>query len=165
MKHLLFLRHGKAERYSFEKQDFDRELTSRGIRNSEQISEILLHHKIVPEIIIASPSMRTKQTAEIFAGNIGFPINDIRFEPGLYDQVGVAEMVEILESIEDDKHVIMVVGHNPWISSITSSFTSGFFQDIPTTGLVALAFDVDSWKDVEVWKGKLDFYEYPKKYE
>ncbi len=165
MKYIHFLRHGKAEPYSFEKQDFIRDLTTRGEQNCQQISQILLRTQILPELIIASPANRTLQTAQLFAETLGFNKDQIITMDFLYDYVGVETITRILSTLNDAQNVLMLVGHNPWVSNMASAYTNDFFQDLPTTGLVCLSFEVDHWKDIEARSGKVHFFEYPKKYD
>lgn len=165
MKYIIFLRHGKAEKYAFDKVDYVRNLSSRGINNCELISDVLKKSKIIPDIIITSPANRTLQTAQIFAENLDYDPTQIVSRQSLYDYVGVGNIQDLLAEQDNSHSSLMIVGHNPWITNMASNFSKEFYREMPTTGLVVLAFDVDHWKEIEPKSGKLEFFEYPKKYE
>jgi phosphohistidine phosphatase len=55
-------------------------------------------------------------------------------------------------------------GHNPEITMLASEFVPVFAEHVPTAGCVAIDFDIDNWVDIESGKGKLRFFEYPKKH-
>ncbi len=165
MKYIIFLRHGKAEKYAFDKVDFVRNLSSRGINNCELISDVLKKSGIIPNVIITSPANRTLQTAQIFAENLGFNPAKIIARQNLYDYVGIGDIQNLLEEQNDQHSTLMIVGHNPWITNTASGFSKEFYREMPTTGMVVLAFDVHHWKEVEPKSGKLEIFEYPKKYE
>lgn len=165
MKYIIFLRHGKAEKYSFDKVDFARNLSSRGVNNCELISDVLKKSKIIPDVIISSPANRTLQTAQVFAENLQYDPAQIVTIKRLYDYVGVGDIQDILSEQNDALSTLMLVGHNPWITNVASSFSREFYREMPTTGMVVLAFDVNKWSEVDPKSGKLEFFEYPKKYE
>lgn len=164
MKYIIFLRHGKAESYSFDKEDFERNLSSRGTNNCELISDVLKRSNIIPDVIISSPANRTLQTAQIFAETLKYDPSQIITRKNLYDYVGVNDILSILNEQENSISSVMIVGHNPWITSVSSAMSKEFYREIPTTGLVVLAFDVKAWEQIEAKSGKLEFFEYPKKY-
>lgn len=164
MKYIIFLRHGKAESYSFDKEDFERNLSSRGINNCELISDILKRSHILPDTIISSPANRTLQSAQIFAETLNYDPSKIITRKNLYDYVGVNDILHILNVLDKSSSTLMIVGHNPWITSVSSSMSKEFYRELPTTGMVVLAFDVDHWEQIEAKSGKLEFFEYPKKY-
>lgn len=163
MKYLLLLRHGKAETYSFDKEDFERNLSTRGVNNCEQIAQVVKRNNILPEYIIASPANRTLQTAQIFAEELHYDSSKIVSYDFLYDHLGVSDFLELLKTIPDEVKTAMIVGHNPWITSLSSSMSKGFFHEIPTTGIICLAFDTKHWSKIEAQSGKLEFFEHPKK--
>ena len=44
---------------------------------------------------------------------------------------------------------IMIFGHNHAFTSITNIFGSTFIENLPTSGLVKINFDVNSWSDIK----------------
>lgn len=66
MKKLLLIRHAKAV-HDNAYDDFERPLRHRGIRDAQSMAEALLKEKIVPQVLVTSPAIRTLATADIFS--------------------------------------------------------------------------------------------------
>lgn len=62
---LLFLRHAEAE--PFASSDASRALTPKGLEQAEKVGKFLLRNGILPDLILASPVRRARETAEIVA--------------------------------------------------------------------------------------------------
>jgi phosphohistidine phosphatase len=57
-----------------------------------------------------------------------------------------------------------VFGHNPDLTYLATYLSSSVFDNVPTSGIVCIDFDVNNWKDIQKNPGKLRFFEFPKKY-
>ncbi len=66
MRRLFLIRHAKAEP-SVGRDDYERALTERGRDDARRVAEVLAARDMLPDILIHSGALRTKQTAEIFA--------------------------------------------------------------------------------------------------
>ena len=64
MARVTLIRHGKAERSKLGIQDFDRPLTSRGQINASAVGLFLASHRMLPQLVLVSPSARTRETYE-----------------------------------------------------------------------------------------------------
>jgi phosphohistidine phosphatase len=58
-----FLRHAQAEDEAG--SDFERRLTARGLEQAEKVGKFCLRHGLLPELVLHSPVLRARQTAEI----------------------------------------------------------------------------------------------------
>jgi phosphohistidine phosphatase len=115
---LVLLRHAKADRPSGV-PDSDRPLTERGHADAAAAGAWILANGLVPDLILCSPSRRTRQTwhsVAIALGGAGSPI--IRYEHDLYDG-GPQDAVAVIESAEKDAGTILLIGHNPAISQLS----------------------------------------------
>ena len=72
MKKLLLIRHAKAEK-DITVKDIDRPLKYIGIQDATFMAERLKERSLIPQILITSPALRTKTTAEIFADHLLLP--------------------------------------------------------------------------------------------
>ena len=111
--------------------------------------------------IISSDSIRTRETAKPFCKELGYDINTVKWVNALYACSG-KKLLEVIREIDDQYHNVIVIGHNPSITSVSNDLQKD--QSIPsvrTCGIVSITFDVKAWKDIEVGKGKLNFYIYP----
>lgn len=72
--------------------------------------------------------------------------------------------MNIIANLDEENESILILAHNPAISSCAAYLQKEIkFKDYPTAGIIAIDFDVDTWKEVPRSKGKILFYEYPKK--
>jgi len=136
MKTLLVLRHGHAEQlHKATPQDFDRALTERGreeaLKSGRKAASLL---RSTP-YILASEALRTRQTAETFAQELG-PIS-FHTAPHLY-RASVDDWLEELSALDDTVECVVFVGHNPAISDLCTRL-SGREVDLPTGGLRGFA--------------------------
>ncbi len=163
MKILYLARHAKSSWEYEDIDDFERPLNKRGKRDAPYISRILAEKHILPDLIISSPALRAYSTARIFSKNFNYPKNRIQTRELLYD--GRADgYFEVIHDTPDTYNSLMIFSHNPGITFLSNALSDKFIDNIPTAGVVGIELNVESWKDVEAEKGKLLFFEYPKKY-
>jgi phosphohistidine phosphatase len=109
---LLFLRHGIAEEARGDMHDFDRALTQEGRDEMDQIARGLRRLGVKPDIILSSPLIRARQTAEIVAPVLQVPVeiaNELQTGSSLED------MTKLLQRYPHD--TVMLVGHEPDFSA------------------------------------------------
>lgn len=157
MKKLLLVRHAKAvhdDSYS----DFERPLKHSGMRDTTIMAERIESTGYAPEILVASPSLRTLSTANILTEHLQLhrPIEDAR----IYDASQQA-LLTVVSEFSDDHQFIGLVGHNPGIAQLVHYFT-GQIRDVPPGAVVLLTFEFDSWKELTYDSGKLAWFSSPK---
>jgi len=160
MKKLYIIRHAKSSRSDETLEDFERPLNKRGKENAPMIGERLKEKGIMPDIIISSPAKRAKSTAEMIAKEIGYK-KKILFDENIYES-SVDELCKILTSINDKNSAVFLVGHNPSLNDLAYYYVH-HEVNIPTCGIVEIAFECDTWADIEPKNAKLLSFEYPKK--
>ena len=164
---LILFRHGKAVRGQPGERDFDRGLEPRGMTDSEKIGAFLTRHGLLPEKIIVSPAVRTRDTwarAALTCPEAPAPVQ----EPRLYD----AKADTILKIVKETAHAsqVLVVGHNPGLHELaTMLIASGdiesrerLSENLPTAGLVVIGFAADSWSKVHPRSGRLELFVVPR---
>ncbi len=156
MKRVIIVRHAKAVSYGYD-QDYDRTLTERGEEDARKISSELHQMKIHPDLIIASPAVRTSQTARIYADALGYPHNSIRFEKKLFSGKTSENFLKMLQELEDEKETVLVFGHNPSVYYYMHFLMRDFTDDVPTCSTVAIDFAVNSWHELKPNLGELSF--------
>jgi phosphohistidine phosphatase len=164
MKTIYFLRHAKSSWKDAELSDIDRPLNKRGRENAPLMGRHLRTLRVKPQLIIASPSKRTMTTALIVADRIGYEERNIKIDMELYG-ANVAQIARLLYHLDDNLKKVMLVGHNPSFTLIVDYFTGQPIDNMPTSGLVQIDFDVKSWQEITPKTGKLILFEYPKKIE
>ena len=130
---LLILRHGKAEAKG-RKRDFDRELVERGFDEARQAGKLLKKTGHLPDIVLTSPLVRAKQTAETFceAAGIDGPIIQPWLASGMHPETALSELKAF-----DEHRRVMIVGHEPDLSDLIAWICGGNV-DLPTGSLAAL---------------------------
>jgi phosphohistidine phosphatase len=113
----ILVRHAHADWPSFSGRDFDRPLTQRGQADAHTSACALRDAGLRPELVVASPALRTRQTAEILCAGLQLPPQALCFPDALYN-AGPALLEAELRKLQGDRKVVMVVAHNPGISEL-----------------------------------------------
>ena len=146
MKEIIFVRHAKSS-WEFDLPDNLRPLKSRGITDANLVAEEFLKYKFRPQKIFSSPATRARKTCEIFVGKSEFDFNDIEIIDDLYD-FGGSSVINFIKSLDESLDKIMIFGHNHAFTSIANSFGSEYIENVPTSGLFKLDFNVNSWSEL-----------------
>jgi len=115
MDRLILFRHGKAENESSSGEDFDRPLRKRGVRESAEMAQTLSRLGLVPDLVLISPSARTRETWAAAAS--AFPEAEIRLEAELY-HADAGAIRRVAKSAGEVHRAVMVVGHNPGLQEL-----------------------------------------------
>jgi phosphohistidine phosphatase len=119
---LVLLRHAKAanpERMA----DVDRPLTARGHADAAAVGAWLAAKGIRPGLVLCSPARRTRETWHGVRLALGGDAPSVQFDRSLYE-AGVGAMLELIRRVDADVEVILVVGHNPTVSSVSLTLDS-----------------------------------------
>jgi phosphohistidine phosphatase len=157
MKKLLLIRHAKATHESGY-VDFERPLTDKGFKQCELMASRLIAEGIKPEIIVASPALRTLSTANVFTQETGL-LKAIT-NKDIYD-ASEAALLKVIYNLPEEHNFIALVGHNPGISQVLY-YLSGAIKDVPPCSVAIIEFDADSWNELHEHAGKLTHYDTPK---
>jgi phosphohistidine phosphatase len=119
-----------------------------------------------PDGVISSPARRAFSTAKRICKVLGFNKEKIRTDRRLY-HADDEMMLSVLREVKSDLNVVMFFGHNPGLTDFVNSVAGEEMNidNVPTCGVVAFSFEVNSWSDVNWGTGKLLFFDYPKKHE
>ena len=111
---LILLRHGKAENSSVD-GDFSRALVEKGREQARRAGKLLKGADTVPEIVLTSPLLRARQTAEEFCEAAEMPGAVIQgwLACGMTPDLAIRE----LGAFRDFKRVA-IVGHEPDFSQL-----------------------------------------------
>ncbi len=157
MKKLLLIRHAKAEKETGAK-DIDRPLKYIGIQDAAFMADRVKENDLVPQLIVSSPALRTKTTAEIFADHFSLP--DPTLNKAIYE-ASLKSWLQVINQLPENFDSIAVVGHNPGVSQILYYLT-GEAREVHTCTVAAIEFDIEDWALVTNDSGKLIYYSSPK---
>ena len=119
---LYILRHGIAVERGTPgyKKDGDRPLTKEGEDKMRQIADAMRGMDLKFDLILSSPLVRAEQTANIVAGEVDEEVTFTHYlEPG-------GNALDLINEINDEKaHRVLLVGHEPDLSSLVSILISG----------------------------------------
>src|SRR4029434_8634311 len=77
MKTLFLIRHAKSSWDDAALSDKDRPLDDRGKRDAPKMGKRLAKRDVKPDLILSSPAVRARTTAEIIAKKLDYKRNDI----------------------------------------------------------------------------------------
>ncbi|UZR94490.1 SixA phosphatase family protein [Chondrinema litorale] len=163
MKTLYLVRHAKSSWKDDSLDDFERPLNKRGQRDAPFMGDKLKEQKIIPDLVISSPAKRAKSTAKIIAKKIGYDPDDIKWKKKIYDAF-TEDLLKIIRDQKKDIDSLMLVGHNPELTSLSNYLTDFRIYNIPTTGISCIRFYCDTWEEVQPKAGEQVFFDYPKRY-
>jgi phosphohistidine phosphatase len=143
MRDLILLRHAHAEPAAAGQADIDRPLSSEGRAEAEAAGLWLRDKGLVPDRVLCSPSLRTRETLEAVLAAIGYV--DQRLEDSMFD----AEPGTLAELADRHREVerLMLVGHNPGLEQLAAlmhSGQSGDYRGMPPGGIAVLRLPADA---------------------
>ena len=144
MKKLLIMRHAKSDWADGSKKDFDRPLNKRGEKAAPLVGKELKKRGLSLDLVISSPALRAKMTAEAVAENSGYN-KDIVWNESFYFGY-TSEIFQAIKDIDESVENVIIFGHNPTWSAI-SEMLSGNFTDMKTADVVVLEYS-GKWKDL-----------------
>ena len=163
MKTLILMRHAKSSWDQPALKDLERPLNARGERDAPLMGSFFSTWGLYPELLVSSPAVRARQTAVGVAGAISHPEQEIRIAPALYEQ-GVSGILSVVHALPETIHSVCLFGHNPDISETVGLLGGEPVTHLPTAALVSLIFAVDDWQAVMPGVGRINRFEYPKRY-
>ena len=162
MKELFLFRHAKSSWDDPDLADFDRPLNHRGKEDAPKMGERLRKMGILPDLIVASPAKRAKKTAKIVAEKLGYDEERIVWDERIYE-ASPQTLLYLVCQLPVEAKKVMIVGHNPGLTMLANILGDVAIDNIPTAGVVGIAFDAKKWDEACRMKGHTLFFEYPKK--
>ncbi len=167
MKRLYLLRHAAAGPTEKAADDRDRPLSARGRFECLAVTRYMHANSIRPAGVLSSTALRARETVAAIAGALG-PDVEPRFDSDLY-LAAPGTVLAAVQAAEDSLPSLLVVGHNPGLSSLALALIGAGPPDLkarlaaglPPAGLATLALDADTWRSAEVRAFTLEDYGIP----
>jgi phosphohistidine phosphatase len=142
MKRLIVVRHAKAtHKPGF--ADPDRPLTSRGRRDAKAAGQWLSGQRLLPGLVLCSPSLRTRQTWDRLAAELGTGQDiGVQYDSRLY-LADEDDTLDVIGETPDEVRTLLIIGHNPAMQQVASSLTGQGDLGFPTTAIAVV--DLGSW--------------------
>jgi len=144
---LHLIRHAKASGHSISGNDFDRELSEKGIRQATALGEFL-KNEIGSCTVSCSNAARTRQTLDIIGKQNEF--SDIKF----YNELYLCSKETYLEHLwqYSGNNDLVIVGHNFGISEVASYLTNEIIE-MRTSEYVCILFEDMTWRETSKGMG------------
>ena len=123
---LFLLRHGVAverEEFDFARDDL-RPLTVKGKKQLRQIAAAMRALELNCEVILSSPLVRARQTAEIMAADLKLE-RHLAFADELKPGGDLKNLIQRLVQLKPAAENILLVGHEPDLSELISLLVTG----------------------------------------
>ena len=159
MKTLIALRHAKSSHEDESLEDIDRALNERGIGDAKLMGGVIRKRKIQPDIIVASPAERVRQTADLALKAARLNVEPT-FDKRIYE-ASARGLLKVLMELNDTSNTVMLIGHNPGLEDLLERLT-GEAITLPTASLAGVELNVEHWTEVRTGAGKLTFRVTPK---
>jgi phosphohistidine phosphatase len=116
VKTLWLLRHAKASAGGDGLADRDRPLSARGRDAARRIGRHLAESEAVPELVLCSSSLRTRETIQLVAKGLGAEL-EVDYENDLY-LASERDLRERVAQVPERVDSLLLVGHNPGIAEL-----------------------------------------------
>jgi phosphohistidine phosphatase len=137
---LYLLRHATAEEHGI-RPDAERALVDKGRKQTRRAAAFCRERDIAPSLVLTSPLVRARETANGFCQGLGLP------EPVIVPWLGLGraarEAPEELMAYRDHESVCLV-GHEPDFSMLAAHLLGTGHQALRVTKASLLALDVTS---------------------
>ena len=146
MKTLFLLRHSKSSWDEPDKEDFERPLNKRGIKDAPLMGKLIAGMEVPPAKVFSSGALRAKMTAEAIAAELGIntPVDLVEE----FYQNDVFGMLEFIKKIPDELESVLLIEHNPtWeeLASVLVCGSAALFK-FPTSALAILTSEIGKWE-------------------
>ena len=149
-RRLVLMRHAKAA-WPDEVTDHERPLSTRGRGDARAMGEWLAEVGWVPDLVVASDALRTRQTAELVIEGLGRTPRSTS-DSTLYE-CGISDVLDRINATGPEVRTLLVIGHEPTMSATTAVLT-GRPAHFSTAALARVEIDVP-WGAVEGHTGDL----------
>lgn len=145
MKRLILMRHAEAG-WHINMDDHERPLSASGIRDAKKIGSWLKEKAYMPDEVISSTSVRTRETLSYLL----LECPQI-FERSLY-LADADQMKSTLQTLLSE--TVILLAHNPGITELAHDLMNHEekhenFMDFPAASTLVIDFKADRWSEVK----------------
>ena len=145
MKRLILMRHAEAG-WHINMDDHERPLSASGIRDAKKIGSWLKEKEYIPDEVISSTSVRTRETLSCL-----FLECPQIFEKSLY-LADAEQMKSTLQTLLSE--TVILLAHNPGITELAHDLMNHEekhenFMDFPAASTLVIDFKADRWSEVK----------------
>lgn len=149
MKTLIIARHAKSD-WIQGQTDHERTLNAGGLKDApamgQRLAKRLKQQGSKIDLIISSSAVRAHTTAQLLAAELNIAAEHIRIEDKLYAS-SPQTWKAIIEGIDEKHCCVLIVGHNPEVSSVVSQL-GGTYQELSPGTIAQLDYADRPWKPI-----------------
>ena len=123
------------------------------------VANEFLKHQFQPDLVVSSPAKRAIDICRIFILKLDIPDRILQINPTIYDFSG-SPTADFIKSLSNNYNNVMLFGHNYAFTALVNSFGNRYIENLPTSGLVMINFNVDKWQNID--KGTTELIIFPK---
>jgi len=143
---LVIVRHGDAEPQIEGKDDKDRKLVKKGVKQMKRVANFIDELGINLDKVISSPYLRAYQSAEEIIDKLGTDGIKIETYDDLTPDKDPSQFIEKLKDFQDNI-TVLIVGHDPYLSNMIKTLT-GANIELKKGGIALVDYDLNSNKGV-----------------
>ena len=159
MKKLILIRHSKSSWKDLNLKDFNRPLNGRGKSDGPLMADYLKSKINKIDYLHSSSSVRTFETSKYFIKQIQF--EKVEYDDSLY-HCSAKSILYMISNYSDDYKSVMIIAHNPGLTNLINNLTNISLDNLPTTGLAEIGFNINSWSNISVENSNLLDLKFPK---
>ena len=149
MKRLILMSHAEAG-WHINTDDHERPLSASGIRDAKKIGSWLKEKAYIPDEVISSTSLRTRETLSYL-----FLDCPQIFERSLY-LADADQMKSTLQTLLSE--TVILLAHNPGITELAHDLMNHEekpenFMDFPAASTLVIDFKADRWSEIKSFSG------------
>jgi phosphohistidine phosphatase len=160
-KTLFLVRHAKSSWSDFGLRDIERTLETRGHNDAPRMAKYLKKEGVQPDLLVSSPAVRAKTTAQYFAKEWGIAESAIDIQRDVYEAM-VSDIFTVVRELPDSATTVLLFGHNPTFTDFANRFTNDYIDNVPTCGVVKIESSSATWADFSEKTARLADFWYPK---
>lgn len=122
IRRLVVMRHAKAD-WPGGVDDHDRPLEERGHREAPLAGRWLVDQGVVPDFILCSSALRTRQTCTWVCSELGEKAPTPKLETGLY-AASATQMLAVINHVPETVTTLMVIAHLPGVQDLAMHLAS-----------------------------------------
>ena len=153
MKQVYILRHAKSSWDNKDLSDFDRPLSKRGEKDAKKICSFIKNKNFFVDKVICSSAKRTKETFDLIADGLNFPIEEASYTEDLYFG-DTQNIINYLNRLDEKLNNILIIGHNPTLHMLVEALTNETIIKFATCNLAIINFKGE-WKTLDFYKSSL----------
>jgi phosphohistidine phosphatase len=124
------------------------------------MGKLLAKKGVKAGLIISSPALRALHTAIIFGEQLGYERSKIVQSEEVYFS-GIDKIMELIKQTPYEVDDLFVFGHNPDTLELVNKFAPTDFDNVPTSGVACIQFDVVGWNEISLENGKFMWLDFP----